>query len=109
MVTTAEDRSPQYRDKGASVDVPMETISGPTVDTTTAGGKSDDPIHLGDGLKYQELTERVDKTETSVADIKNMLQQLLKSQKAPSTASTSTPSPLSYGKCFNLCFTKTVC
>ncbi|KAJ0434820.1 hypothetical protein HanIR_Chr17g0886111 [Helianthus annuus] len=41
---------------------------------------------------YKELTERVDKLDTSVADIKSMLQQLLQAQKAPPTAATSTTS-----------------
>ncbi|KAJ0457095.1 hypothetical protein HanIR_Chr15g0769951 [Helianthus annuus] len=35
---------------------------------------------------YQELTARVDKLDTSVAEIKEMLQQLLKVQKVPSAA-----------------------
>ncbi|XP_021991968.1 mucin-17-like [Helianthus annuus] len=89
-VTTAEERSPQYQEKGAAVDEPLETSPGPTADTTSAGGKSNDPIKLGDGLKYQNLTERVTNLETSVADIKNMLQQLLQSSKSRSIASSST-------------------
>ena len=56
------------------------------IGTTTAGGDSDDLVNLGDDSKYQELTGRVENLETSVAEIKDMVQQLLKAQKAQSTA-----------------------
>ncbi|KAJ0445403.1 hypothetical protein HanIR_Chr16g0842511 [Helianthus annuus] len=89
-MTIAEERSPQYQEKGASVDDFCETFPKSTADTTTASGKSDDPIKLGDGLMYKELTERVDKLETCVTDIKSMLQQLLEAQKAKPTAAPDT-------------------
>jgi len=61
------------------------TLPASTTVTTIASGKSDDPIKLGDGLKYLELTERVEKLDTSVAEMKEMLQQLLTVQKVQST------------------------
>ena len=56
------------------------------IGTTTTGGDSDDPTNVGDDSKYQELTERVDKIEGSVAEIKEMVQEILKAQKAQTTA-----------------------
>ncbi|MFS7912955.1 hypothetical protein Hanom_Chr02g00136011 [Helianthus anomalus] len=38
---------------------------------------------------YRELTDRIDKLDTSVAEIKDMLQQVLKVQKVPPTATTT--------------------
>src|ERR1044071_7894284 len=78
--------SPQYQDKGAS-DSPIRPESG----RTTTGRDSDDPINLGDGSKYQELTDRVSVIETSVADIKSDVKLLLSSiadlsKSQPSTA-----------------------
>ncbi|MFS7940310.1 hypothetical protein Hanom_Chr05g00462931 [Helianthus anomalus] len=55
------------------------------IDTTTAGGDSDDPTNVGDDSKYQELTERVEKVEGLVAEIKEMVQEILKAQKAQAT------------------------
>ncbi|KAJ0859138.1 hypothetical protein HanRHA438_Chr13g0609011 [Helianthus annuus] len=92
IITPAEGRSPKYQEKGASVDDFRETFPKSTTDTTTSGGKSDDPINLGDGLKYRELTERVDKLDNFVAEIKNMLQQLLQAQKVTPTVATSASS-----------------
>ena len=46
-------------------------------DTTTTGRNPDDPIDLGDGLKYQELTARVHSIETSVSDIKTDLKTIM--------------------------------
>ena len=79
-----------------------ETFPKSTTDTTTTGGKSDDPINLGDGLKYKELTERVDKLDTSVAEIKTMLQQLLQAQKATPTAAPSATSDPSAAELWHL-------
>ncbi|MFS7939926.1 hypothetical protein Hanom_Chr05g00457621 [Helianthus anomalus] len=56
-------------------------------DETTSSGKSDDPVKLGDDLKYTGLTERVTKIENSVGEIKTLLQQLLAS-KSESNATT---------------------
>ncbi|MFS7945148.1 hypothetical protein Hanom_Chr06g00520741 [Helianthus anomalus] len=65
-VTTAEERSRQYQEQGASVDETLEIPPGSKADTTTTGEKSDDPINLGDGLKYQDLMERLSPIETTV-------------------------------------------
>ncbi len=93
-LSSVEGRRPQYQEKGASVVDVWSTLPTSTSDKTTASGKSDDPIKLGDGLKYQELSARVEKLDTSVAEIKEMLQQLLTIQKVPSTAVPSqTPAP----------------
>ncbi|KAJ0866458.1 hypothetical protein HanRHA438_Chr12g0552001 [Helianthus annuus] len=72
-LSSVEGRRPQYQEKGASVVDVWSTLPTSTSDKTTASGKSDDPINLGDGLKYQELTERVEKLDTSVVEIKEML------------------------------------
>ncbi|KAJ0870631.1 hypothetical protein HanRHA438_Chr11g0502661 [Helianthus annuus] len=85
-LSSAEGRSPQYKEKGALVDNAWSTLPVSTTDTTTVSGKSDDPIQLGDGLKYQELSARVEKLDTSVAEIKEMLHQLLKVPKLQSPA-----------------------
>ncbi|MFS7963377.1 hypothetical protein Hanom_Chr08g00737361 [Helianthus anomalus] len=84
-LSSVEGRRPQYQEKGASVVDIGSTLPSSTSDKTTASGKSDDPIKLGDGLKYQELTARVEKLDTSVAKIKDMLQQLLTVQTVQST------------------------
>src|ERR1043165_4153156 len=60
-------------------------------DTTTTGRNPDDPVNLGDGLKYQELTARVQSIETSVAAIKSDIKTILGSlatltKSQPSTA-----------------------
>ncbi|KAJ0556862.1 hypothetical protein HanIR_Chr07g0318621 [Helianthus annuus] len=101
LVTPTEGRSPQYQDKRVSVDDFCDTLRKSTADTTTARGKSDDPINLDDGLMYKKLTERVDKLDTSVADIKSMLQQLLQAQKATPTiaAAVSHPDHVEHTKC----------
>ncbi len=83
-VTTA-DGSPQYQEKGASVDEPLETTPGLKADTTTTGGKSDDPIHLGDGLNYQDLTERLSSTETIVLNMNQSIQTLVEASKSQPT------------------------
>ena len=55
------------------------------IGTTTTGGDSDDPTNVGDDSKYQELTKRVEKLEDSAAEIKDMVQEILKAQKAQAT------------------------
>ena len=77
-LSSVEGRRPQYQEKGASVVNVWSKLPTSTTDKTTVSGKSDDPIKLGDDLKYQKLTDRVEKLDTSVAEIKDMLQQLLK-------------------------------
>ncbi|MFS8033624.1 hypothetical protein Hanom_Chr17g01571761 [Helianthus anomalus] len=85
-LTSAEERSPQYQEQGASMDDFWDSLPKSHFDTTTAGGDSDDPTHVGDDSRYQELTERVDKIEGSVTEIKEMVQELLKAQKEQTTA-----------------------
>ena len=72
-LSSVEGRRPQYQEKGALVVNVWSTLPTSTTDKTTTSGKSDDPIKLGDDLKYQDLTERIEKLDTSVADLKNML------------------------------------
>ncbi|MFS8007410.1 hypothetical protein Hanom_Chr14g01260691 [Helianthus anomalus] len=55
-------------------------------DITATGGSSGYPIKLGDELRYQDLMERVSNIETSVADIKSMMQQMLETSKSQSSA-----------------------
>ncbi|KAJ0871091.1 hypothetical protein HanRHA438_Chr11g0508201 [Helianthus annuus] len=85
-LSSAEERNPQYQEQGASMNDFWDSVPKSHIGTTTAGGDSDDPINLGDNSKYQELMGKVEKLETSVAEIKDMVQQLLKTQKAQSTA-----------------------
>ncbi|MFS8025314.1 hypothetical protein Hanom_Chr16g01473511 [Helianthus anomalus] len=85
-LTSAEERSPQYQEQGASMDDFWDSLPKSHFDTTTAGGDSDDPSHVGDDSRYQELTNRVEKIEGSVAEIKEMVQEMLKAQKAQTTA-----------------------
>ncbi|XP_021975328.1 uncharacterized protein LOC110870455 [Helianthus annuus] len=83
-VTTAEG-SPRYREKGASVDENLETPPVSTADTTTTGGKLDDPIKLGDDLKYQDLTERLSTIETTIATMNDSISFLVEASKSQST------------------------
>ncbi|KAJ0442334.1 hypothetical protein HanIR_Chr16g0808011 [Helianthus annuus] len=85
-LSSAEERSPQYQEQGASMADFWDSVPKSYIGKTTAGGDSDDPVNSGDDSKYQELTGRVENLETSVAEIKDMVQQLLKAQKAQSTA-----------------------
>ncbi|KAJ0480487.1 hypothetical protein HanIR_Chr13g0632241 [Helianthus annuus] len=85
-LSSAEERSPQYQEQWASMNDFWDSVPKSHIGTTTAGGDSDDPINLGDDLKYQELMGRVENLETSVAELKDMVQQLLKAQKAQSSA-----------------------
>ncbi|MFS8020990.1 hypothetical protein Hanom_Chr16g01422231 [Helianthus anomalus] len=85
-ISSVEERSPQYQEKGASMDDFWDSIPKSHIDTTTTGGDSDDPTHVGDDSRYQELTDRVEKLEGSVAEIKEMVQEILKAQKAQTTA-----------------------
>ncbi|KAJ0435716.1 hypothetical protein HanIR_Chr17g0896381 [Helianthus annuus] len=78
--SVAEERSPQYQEKGASMDDFWATAPKSHIDTTTAGGDSDDPVNSGDDSKYNELTARVENLESTVAEIKDMVQQLLEAQ-----------------------------
>ena len=84
-LSSVEGRRPQYQEKGASVVSVWNKFPTSATDKTTVSGKSDDPIKLGDDLKYQKLTDRVEKLDNSVAELKNMLQQLLQVQKVQST------------------------
>ncbi|MFS7945439.1 hypothetical protein Hanom_Chr06g00524331 [Helianthus anomalus] len=84
-VTTAKERSPQYQEKGASVDETSETPHGSKADTTTTSGKSDDPINLGNGLKYQDLTERLSTIETIVHSMNQSIQTLVEASKIQPT------------------------
>ncbi|KAF5817433.1 hypothetical protein HanRHA438_Chr02g0054221 [Helianthus annuus] len=85
-LSSVEERSPQYQEQGASMNEFWDSVPKSCIGTTTAGGDSDDPSNSGDDSKYQELTRRVENLENSVAEIKDMVQQLLKAQKAQSTA-----------------------
>ena len=73
-LSVAEERSPQYQEKGASMDDFWATAPKSHIDTTTTSGDSDDPINSGDDSKYNELTARVENLESSVAEIKDMVQ-----------------------------------
>ncbi|MFS7918401.1 hypothetical protein Hanom_Chr03g00200571 [Helianthus anomalus] len=84
-LSSAEERSPQYQEQGASMDDFWDSFPKSHIDTTTTGGDSDDPTNVGNDSKYQELTERVEKLEGSVAEIKEMVQEILKAQKAQAT------------------------
>ncbi|KAJ0859203.1 hypothetical protein HanRHA438_Chr13g0609751 [Helianthus annuus] len=85
-LSVAEERSPRYQEKGASMDDFWATAPKSHIDTTTTGGDSDDPVKSGDDSRYNELTARVENLESSVAEIKDMVQQLLEAQKAQSFA-----------------------
>ena len=83
--------SPQNQEKGASGSHPLDSPPRTESVKTTTGRNSDDPINLGDELKYQELTARVQTIETSVADIKSDVKLILESlatlsKSQPSTA-----------------------
>ncbi|MFS7995871.1 hypothetical protein Hanom_Chr12g01123151 [Helianthus anomalus] len=84
-LSSVEGRRPRYQEKRASVVHVWSTLPTSTIDKTIVSGKSDDPIKLGDDLKYQDLTARIEKLDTSVVNLKNMLQQVLKTQKMQST------------------------
>ena len=67
-----------------------ETTAHDDIDiTTTSGRSSDDPIKLGDELKYKDLMERVTRIESSVDDIKSLLQQLIATKSQPSAPTTA--------------------
>ena len=76
-VTTDAEGSPQNQEQGASANENLEIAPLSKADTTTSGGNSDDPIKLGDGIKYQDLTDRISNLETTVADMKDQLKQLV--------------------------------
>ncbi|MFS7898251.1 hypothetical protein Hanom_Chr11g01013221 [Helianthus anomalus] len=52
---------------------------------TTSGGNSDEPIRLGDGLRYKELMERVSKIESFVNEISYMMKTLVQNSRPPPT------------------------
>ncbi|MFS7938833.1 hypothetical protein Hanom_Chr05g00444401 [Helianthus anomalus] len=68
--------SPQNQEQGAFGSKP---------NTTTSGRNLDDPINLGDGLRYQELTERVTKKESSIDEIKEIMKTLVQNSRTPPT------------------------
>ncbi|MFS8022127.1 hypothetical protein Hanom_Chr16g01435841 [Helianthus anomalus] len=68
--------SPQNQEQGAF---------GSKLSITTFGGNSDNPINIGDELKYQDLMDRVTKLESSVDQIKGMITTLVQNSKPPPT------------------------
>ncbi|MFS8008340.1 hypothetical protein Hanom_Chr14g01271541 [Helianthus anomalus] len=72
-VTSVPVGSPQYQEKGAFVANDMESSPIIKTNTTTSGGNSNDPIKLGDELRYKDLTERMSSVENSIGEMKKML------------------------------------
>ncbi|MFS7930878.1 hypothetical protein Hanom_Chr04g00349431 [Helianthus anomalus] len=70
------------QEKGASASDDLESIPITKADTTTSGGNSDDPIKLGDELRYRELTARMSSFENTVGEMKDMMKQLLEASKS---------------------------
>ncbi|KAJ0579484.1 hypothetical protein HanHA300_Chr04g0118451 [Helianthus annuus] len=66
-VTPAPVGSPQNQEKGAFVYDDMESFPIIKTNTTSTGGNSDDPVKLGDELRYKDLTDRMSTIETSIA------------------------------------------
>ena len=77
IVTVKSVGSPQNQDKGASGSFSMDSPPRTEPVATTTVRNSDDPINLGDGLKYQELRDRVHSIEISIADIKTDLKTIM--------------------------------
>ncbi|MFS7905955.1 hypothetical protein Hanom_Chr01g00053761 [Helianthus anomalus] len=54
--------------------------------TTTSSMNSEDPINLGDKLRYKDLTDKIISLETTVAEMKEMMKQTMElSRSHPST------------------------
>ncbi|MFS7987177.1 hypothetical protein Hanom_Chr11g01019421 [Helianthus anomalus] len=49
---------------------------------TTSRRNSDDPIKLGDELRYKELMERMTSMESSIEEMKSMMKQMLKNSES---------------------------
>ncbi|MFS7944883.1 hypothetical protein Hanom_Chr06g00517481 [Helianthus anomalus] len=81
-VTTDAEGSPQNQEQGASANDNMETHPISKADTTTSGRNSDDPIKIGDELKYNDLTERMSNIETTVGEMKDLMKQLVDPSKS---------------------------
>ncbi|MFS8012612.1 hypothetical protein Hanom_Chr14g01322901 [Helianthus anomalus] len=81
-VTTDPLGSPQNQKKGASTSDDMESTHITKADTTTSGGISDDPIKLGDELRYRELTARMSSFENTIGEMKDMMKHLLEASKS---------------------------
>ncbi|KAJ0599271.1 hypothetical protein HanRHA438_Chr03g0105531 [Helianthus annuus] len=86
IVTSVLVGSPQYKDKGAFGFDDMENSPIIKPNTTTSGRDSDDPIKLGDELRYKELAERMSSMESSMAEMKDMMRQMMEhSHNQPTT------------------------
>ncbi|MFS7917192.1 hypothetical protein Hanom_Chr03g00186201 [Helianthus anomalus] len=78
--------SPRNQEEGAFVSDDMESSSIINTNTTITGGNSDYPIKLGDELRYKDLTNKMSSVETSVAEMKDMMKQMMEILKSqPST------------------------
>ncbi|KAJ0600577.1 hypothetical protein HanIR_Chr03g0118691 [Helianthus annuus] len=85
-VTSVPVGSPQNQEKGAFVYDHMETSLVIKTNTTTSGRNSNDPIKLGDELRYKDLTDRMSSVENSVGEMKDMMKHMLENSKCkPST------------------------
>ncbi|KAM0054974.1 hypothetical protein Hdeb2414_s0006g00200771 [Helianthus debilis subsp. tardiflorus] len=76
-VISASLGSPQNEEKGASVSDDMGTSPIIKIKTITTGGNSDDPIKVGDEFTYKDLTVGVSKIETDVAEMKELIKQMI--------------------------------
>ncbi|MFS7917817.1 hypothetical protein Hanom_Chr03g00193651 [Helianthus anomalus] len=86
IVTSVPIGSPQYQDKRAFGFDDLENSSIIKPNTTTLGRDSDDPIKLGDELRYKELTGGMSSMESSMAEMKDMIRQMMEhSHNQPTT------------------------
>ncbi|MFS7976360.1 hypothetical protein Hanom_Chr10g00891571 [Helianthus anomalus] len=84
-VISASVGSPKNQEKWAFVS--NDTESSPIIktNTTTTGGYSDDPIKVGDELSYKDLTVRVSTIEIGVAEMKELMKQMIELFKSQPT------------------------
>ncbi|XP_022032608.1 transcription initiation factor TFIID subunit 3-like [Helianthus annuus] len=52
------------------------------MEPNTSGRDTDDPIKLGDELRYKELTERMTSMESSMTEMKDMMKEMMDSKNA---------------------------
>ncbi|KAJ0458442.1 hypothetical protein HanIR_Chr15g0785141 [Helianthus annuus] len=93
IVTSVPVGSPQNQEKGAFVYDDLESSPIIKTNTTTTCRNLDDPIKLGDELRYKDLTDRMTSMETSIANIKEMMKQMMELSKCQPSTHKAKPSP----------------
>ncbi|KAJ0695195.1 hypothetical protein HanPI659440_Chr15g0617411 [Helianthus annuus] len=92
-VTSVPVGSPQNQEKWAFVYDDLESSPIIKTNTTTTGRNSNDPIKLGDELRYKDLTDRMTSMETSIANMKEMMRQMMGLSKCQPSTHKTKPSP----------------